>query len=249
MSGHSHYSTIKRKKGATDAKRGVAFSKAAKAITIAARHGGGDPSMNLALRYALLKARECNMPRENIERAIKKGTGEGGAGQIETLHYEIYAPGGVAIMAEAITDNRNRTSGELRNVIEKGGGTLAQPNAVARLFQRKGVITISAEVAPEDKVMEIALEAGAEDVISEGGVHEVTTQPDAFEAVFKAFELADIKTLTAAVQPVPLLTVPLELENAKKVLKLISTLEDLEDVNEVYSNLDLSEEVMAKLDL
>ena len=187
MSGHSHWSTIKRKKASADAKRGAAFSKAAKAITVAARQGGGDPSMNLALRYAIEKAREVNMPRDNIERALKKGTGELGGAQIEHLVYEAYAPGGVAVMIECLTDNRNRTASEVRNIIEKNGSTLAAMNAVAHMFQRKGVITIAADAADEDRVMEIALDAGADDVVTDQGLHEVTCSPEAFESVATAF--------------------------------------------------------------
>jgi YebC/PmpR family DNA-binding regulatory protein len=248
MSGHSHWATIRRKKAGVDAKKGVAFSKAAKAITIAARHGGGDPNMNLALRYALLKAREVNMPRDNIERAVKKGTGEGGEVHIEQLLYEVYAPGGVALLIDIVTDSRNRTSAEIRNIIEKHGGTIAATNAVARLFQRKGIITIPAEAAHEDKVMEIALEAGADDVTTADNIHQVSCKPEAFETVAKAFEAAAIKVASANVEPVPLITVPVDFEHGKKVMKLIGLLEEQEDVSEVYSNLDISDEVMAQID-
>ncbi len=248
MSGHSHWSTIKRKKAVVDAKRGAGFSKAAKAITVAARQAGGDPDMNLALRYAIEAARAKNKPRDNIERAIKKGTGELNDGaQIETLVYEVYAHGGVAMLIECLTDNRNRTASEVRNRIEKNGGTLAAMGAVSRLFQRKGLITISAEVAAEDKVMEIALEAGADDVKSEGGFHEVTCAPEAFDAVVKAFDAAGIKTESAKVQPVPVTLVPVDKPTAEKVLNLISHIEEDEDVNAVYANFDIPDEVMNEI--
>ena len=248
MSGHSHWSTIKRKKATVDAKRGAGFSKAAKAITVAARQAGGDPDMNLTLRYAIDAARAMNMPRDNIERAIKKGTGELNDGsQIETLVYEVYAQGGVAMMIECLTDNRNRTAGEVRNLIEKNGGTLAAMGAVSRLFQRKGVIVISAETADEDKVMEVALEAGADDVRSEGGFHEVTCRPEAFETVAKAFDAAGLKTESAKVQPVPQILVPLDKHTAGKVLNLINHIEEDEDVSAVYANFDISDEIMAEI--
>ena len=249
MSGHSHWSTIKRRKASTDAKKGAVFSKAAKAITIAARQGGGDASMNLALRYAIEKARQVNMPRDNIGRAVKKGTGELDDGtQIENLVYEAYAPGGVAIMIECITDNRNRTAAEVRNIIEKSGGSLAAMNAVAHLFHRKGVVTVLAGAADEDKVMEVALEAGADDVASEDEYHEVTCAPEVFEAVVKAFEQAGIATEDAKVAPVPTTTVPLDAATARKVLRMMSLLDEQEDVDEVYANFDISDEVMATLD-
>jgi YebC/PmpR family DNA-binding regulatory protein len=248
MSGHSHWATIKRKKSATDAKRGVAFSKAAKALMIAARQGGGDPDANLALRYAMTKAREVNMPRDNIERAIKKGTGELNDGtQIATLTYEAFLPGGVGIIVECVTDNRNRTGAEVRGMIEKHGGSLAGIHAVTRLFDRKGVISISADLADEDKVMEVALEAGADDVVTQHGIHEVTCRPEQFEGVMKAFEAAGISTLSAKVQPVPQVTVPLSADAAHKVLKLVTLLEEHEDINEVYANFDISDEVMAQI--
>jgi YebC/PmpR family DNA-binding regulatory protein len=248
MAGHSHWSSIKRKKGATDAKRGAAFSKAAKAITVAARQGGGDPAMNLTLRYAIDAAREINMPRDNIARALKKGTGElDGGADIETLIYEVYAPGGVAIMIECLTDNRNRTAGELRHIIEKAGGSLAAQNAVAHMFQRKGVITILADVADEEQVMELALEAGADDVTGEGDIHEVTCEVGKLESVAKAFELAEVVTDSRKIEMVPHTTVPLDADTARKVLRLLDTLEEQDDVNEIYANFDISDDVMAEV--
>lgn len=249
MAGHSHWASIKRKKAGVDAKRGAAFSKAAKAITVAARQGGGDVSMNLALRYAIDKARSINMPRDNIERALKKGTGELNDGtHIETLIYEAYASGGVALMIECITDNRNRTAGEVRNIIEKNGGSLAAMNAVAHLFQRKGTITVAAAAADEDRVMEVALEAGAEDVAGDDQVHEVTCAAEVFEDVLKAFEAAGIPTESANVGPVPSTTVPLGVDDARKVLRLMSLLDEHDDVSEIYANFDIPDEVMAQVE-
>jgi YebC/PmpR family DNA-binding regulatory protein len=248
MAGHSHWSQIKRKKAATDAKRGAAFSKAAKAITVAARQAGGDPSMNLSLRYAIDAARAINMPRDNIRRALQKGTGElDGGADIETLLYEAYAPGGVAVMIECLTDNRNRTASEVRNIIEKNGGTLAATNAVAHMFQRKGVFTVPAAAADEDAVMEVALDAGADDVVTGDGFYEVTCTPEAFEAVGAAFEKAEIKTDAAKVEPVPHTTVPLDADTGRKVLRLMNLLDEQEDVNEVYANFDISDEVMVEI--
>lgn len=246
MAGHSHWSSIKRKKAAVDAKRGKAFSKAAKAITVAARQGGGDPDMNLSLRYALDKAKEINMPNDNIERAIKKGTGDlPGQGSIEQVVYEAYLPGGVAVMVDSLTDNRNRTASEVRNMIEKAGGSLAAANAVAHMFERCGIINVSQEAADEERVMEVALDAGAEDIVPQDDeVFEVRTTPEAFEGVLAAFNEAGIKTETAQVELVPHTTVPLDADMARKVLGLVEQLEDLDDVNEVYANFDVSDEVM-----
>lgn len=249
MAGHSHWARIKRKKAGVDAKRGAEFSKVAKLITVAARHGGGDVSMNLNLRYAIDKARSINMPRDNIERAVKKGTGDlEGAAQIESLRYEAYAPGGVAILIEALSDNRNRTAGEVRSILEKHGGSLAATNAVAHMFERKGTITIKADAASEEQVMEIALEHGADDVASNEDVHEITCSPEAFEDLAKALEAAGINPEQATVQPVPSITVPIDAEAATKVLRLVELLEEHEDVAEVYANFDVSDEVMAQLE-
>lgn len=248
MAGHSHWSSIKRKKEATDAKRGASFSRAAKAITVAARQGGGDPAMNLTLRYAIDAARAINMPRDNIARALKKGTGElGGGADIETLIYEAYAPGGVALMIECLTDNRNRTAGEVRHIIEKAGGTLAAQNAVAHMFQRKGVITVLADAADEEQVMELALDAGADDVTSEGGIREVTCDVGALERIAKAFGSADVATESRKIEMVPHTTVPLDADSARKVLKLLDTLGEQDDVNEIYANFDISDDVMAEV--
>jgi YebC/PmpR family DNA-binding regulatory protein len=249
MSGHSHWATIKRKKAGVDAKRGAEFSKVAKLITVAARHGGGDPSMNLNLRYAIDKARSINMPRDNIERAVKKGTGElAGAAQIESLRYEAYAPGGVAILIDVLSDNRNRTAGEIRSILEKHGGSLAAVNAVARLFERKGIITVPVAAVSEDRVMEIALENGADDVSSSQDVHEITCRPEAFEPLVKALEAAGIQPQRANVDQVASITVPVDAEAAAKVLKLVELLDEHDDVTEVYANFDLSDEVMAQLE-
>lgn len=250
MSGHSHWSTIKRKKAAADAKRGAAWSKVAKAITVAARMGGGDESMNLSLRYALEKARAANMPKDNIERAIKKGTGElDGANKFEQLVYEAYAPGGVAIMIDIWTDNRNRTAGEIRKLLEKGGGSLAATNSVARMFDRMGVIEIDPSTADEERVMEVAMEAGAENIETSDDAIEVTCRPEDFDAVTKAFEAAGITPGSAEVKMVANLQAPVsDPAAAQKLVNLLQSLEDHDDVNEVYSNCDIPDEVAAGLE-
>ncbi len=250
MAGHSHWARIKRKKAVTDAKRGAAWSKLAKAITVAARMGGGDVSMNLSLRYALEKARVANMTKDIIERAVKKGTGAlEGANQFEQLVYEAYAPGGVAILIDVLTDNRNRTAGEIRKLLEKGGGSLAATNAVARMFDRMGVIEIDASVASEERVMEIALEAGAENVELSDDTLEVTCRPEDFEVVTTAFEQAGIAPRSAEVKMLANLQVPVtEPEAAQRLMNLLQSLEDHDDVNEVYSNCDIPDEVAAELE-
>jgi YebC/PmpR family DNA-binding regulatory protein len=250
MAGHSHWARIKRKKAVVDAKRGAAWSKVAKAITVAARMGGGDPGMNLSLRYALDKARVANMPKDNIERAIKKGTGAlEGANQFEQLIYEAYAPGGVAIMVDILTDNRNRTAGEIRKILEKGGGSLAAANAVARMFDRMGVIEIDPATAGEERVMEVALEAGAENVETSDDTIEVTCRPDGFDTVTKAFEAAGITPRSAEVKMLPNIQVPVaDPEAAQRLMNLLQALEDHDDVSEVYSNVDIPDEVAEKLE-
>ncbi|NIA20620.1 MAG: YebC/PmpR family DNA-binding transcriptional regulator [Anaerolineaceae bacterium] len=249
MAGHSHWSQIKRKKAGVDARRGAQFSKVTKLITVATRQGGADLSMNLTLRYAIDKARSINMPRDNIERAVKKGTGElAGAAEIKPLRYEAYVPGGVAVMIDCLSDNRNRTAGEVRNILEKHGGSLAATNSVAHMFQRKGAITISEETAGEDQVMEIALEYGADDVTTSDGLHEITCGPEAFEELVGALEKAGIKPDRAVVEPVPHTTVPLDAVAARKVLKVMDLLEEHDDVSEVYANFDIADQVMAEIE-
>ena len=232
MAGHSKWAKVKHFKGAIDAKRGKIFAKLAKEIAIAAKIGGGDPGMNPRLRMVLLKCRAANMPNDNIERAVKRGTGEGGVVNYEDLTYEIFGPGGVAILLELSTDNRNRTAAEIRSILSKNSGSMATTGAVTRLFQRKGQIIVPREAANEDALMEVALEAGAEDFKSEPEGYEVLTDPAGFEAVYKAIEAKGIKPASAEVTYLPTMTAPA----TDAVNKLLELLEDHDDVKEVYSN-------------
>jgi len=244
MSGHSKWSKIKTFKGALDAKRGKIFSKLGKEITIAAKIGGGDPNMNPRLRMVLLRCRGASMPSENIERAIKKGTGGGETGNFEDLTYEIYGPNGVAVLVEVSTDNRNRTASEIRSLVAKNGGTIATQGSVTRLFHRKGQIIIPRDAANEDQLMEVALEAGAEDFKAEPQGYEIITAPAHFEAVHKQIEAKGIKADVAAVTELPTVTVPLADERTvAAVNKLIDALEDHDDVKEVYSNAESPDEM------
>jgi YebC/PmpR family DNA-binding regulatory protein len=237
MSGHSKWSKVKTFKGAIDAKRGKIFSKLGKEITIAAKLGGGDPNMNPRLRMVLLRCRGASMPNDNIERAIKKGTGGGETGNYEDLTYEIYGPNGVAVLVEISTDNRNRTASEIRSLVTKNGGSIATQGSVSRLFHRKGQIIIPRVAANEDQLMEVALEAGAEDFIAEPQGYEIITTPAQFEAVHKQIEAKGIKADAAAVTELPTVTVPLADDRAvAAVNKLIDALDDHDDVKEVYSN-------------
>jgi YebC/PmpR family DNA-binding regulatory protein len=242
MSGHSKWAKVKHFKGALDAKRGKIFSKLSKEISIAAKIAGGDPNMNPRLRMVLLKCRAANMPNDNIERAIKKGTGGGEAANFEDLTYEIYGPQGVALLVEVSTDNRNRTASEIRSLVTKNGGTIATAGSVTRLFHRKGQIIVPREAADEDKVMEVALEAGAEDFKAEPQGYEIITDPAHFEAVHKQLEAKGVKPAVAEITQLPTITVPLSAEQAaSSVNKLIDALEDHDDVKEVYSNAELPE--------
>jgi len=240
MSGHSKWAKVKHFKGAVDAKRGKIFSKLSKEITIAAKLAGGDPGMNPRLRMVLLKCRASNMPNDNIERAIKKGTGGGETVNFEDLTYEIYGPQGVAVLVEVTTDNRNRTASEIRSLVAKHGGSIATAGSVTRLFHRKGQIIIPREAANEDQVMEVALEAGAEDFKAEPEGYEVITGPAHFEAVHKQIEAKGIKPAVAVVTELATITVLLPNDQAvAAVNKLIDALEDHDDVKEVYSNAEL----------
>jgi len=243
MAGHSKWAKVKHFKGAIDAKRGLMFSKLAREITIAAKIGGGDANMNPRLRMVLLKCRSANMPKDNIERAIAKGTGGGGATMFEDLTYEIYAPGGVALLVELSTDNRNRTAAEIRSLLNKNQGSMATSGSVTRLFQRKGQIIVAREGADEDRLMEAALEAGAEDFKAETEGFEILTDPSNFEDIHKKVEEAGFKCEAAEVTYLPTLTVPVaDPAVAASVQKLIELLEEHEDVKEVYSNADLPAE-------
>ena len=247
MSGHSKWSTIKHKKAALDAKRGKAWSKLARAVTMAAKSGGGSPGDNPTLRLAIDKAKGANMPKDTIEKAIKKGTGELEGETYEEALYEGYGPSGVAVMCKVVTDNRNRTSAEIKKVFERSGGNLGSTNCVAFQFSSKGVIVVNAEDASEDKIMEVALEAGAEDVESSEVIHEITTEPDSLEAVKEAIEAAGIKTQSSDLSMVAANTIMLDLPTAKKVMRLIDALEDHDDVDAVYSNSDIPEDVIQEL--
>lgn len=237
MAGHSKWAKVKTFKGAIDAKRARIFAKLSKEITIAAKIGGGDPGMNPRLRLALLKSRGANMPNENIDRAIKRGTGQGEPINYEDLTYEVYGPHGVAMLVELSTDNRNRTAAEIRSILTKNGGSIATAGSVTRLFHRKGQIIISREAADEDKVMEAALEAGAEDFKSEPEGYEIITEPAQFEAVHKAIESKGIKADAAGVTYLATMTAPVnDAAAVAAVTKLSDLLEEHDDVKELYSN-------------
>ena len=248
MSGHSKWSTIKRKKGAADAKRGALFGKLSRAITIAAREGGGDPEMNPALALAVHKAKEANMPNDNIQRAIDKGTGAGAdAEAIERVTYEGYAPGGVAVMVEVLTDNRNRAASDVRYIFSKNGGKLGTSGSVAYLFERKGVILVPKDNVDEDELMELALEAGAEDIEPMESDYRVVTAPEDFAAVRETLDAAGVPYENAMVTMQPQNSVEPDAATAKQVLRLIDALEENDDVQEVHANFDISEEVMAEV--
>jgi YebC/PmpR family DNA-binding regulatory protein len=237
MAGHSKWAKVKHFKGAIDAKRGKIFAKLGKEIAIAAKIGGGDPNMNPRLRMVLLKCRGSNMPNDNIERAIKRGTGAGEPINYEDLTYEVYGPNGVAMLVELSTDNRNRTAAEIRSILTKNGGSIATAGAVARLFQRKGQIIVPRDAANEDHLMEVALEAGAEDFKSEPEGFEILTEPSVFEAVHTAIEAKGIKPADVGVTYLPTMTVPLtELPAIAAVSRLTELLEEHDDVKEIYSN-------------
>ena len=242
MAGHSRWAKVKHFKGAIDAKRGKIFSKLGKEITIAAKLGGGDPDMNPRLRMVLLKCRAANMPNDNIERAIKKGTGAGETVSYEDLTYELYGPGGVALLVELSTDNRNRTASEIRSLITKNGGSIATPGSVSRLFQRKGQIIVPREAAQEDQLMEVALDAGADDFKTEPQGYEILTEPANFEAVHKQIEAKGIRPAVAEITSLPTVTVPLQGETAvAAVNRLLEALEENDDVKDVYSNAEFPE--------
>ena len=246
MAGHSRWAKVKHFKGGIDAKRAKIFGKLSKEIFIAVKIAGGDQAMNPRLRMVLLKCRAANMPNDNIERAIKKGTGGGETATYEDLTYEIYAPGGVALLVELSTDNRNRTAAEIRSIVTKSGGSIATHGSVSRLFHHKGQIIISRDAASEDALMELALEAGAEDFKTEPEGYEILTEPGNFEAVHKAIEAKKIKYDAAEITEVPTITVPLADEPAiAAVNKLIDALEEHDDVKEVYSNAQFPDEVKA----
>ena len=242
MSGHSKWATIKHKKGIADQKRGQKFTKLIKEISVAARMGGADPDMNAALRTAILKARAENMPKDNIERAIKKGSGEMGNAVFMELVYEGYAPGGVAIIVDTLTDNKNRTAADVRSTLTKLGGSLGSSGCVSYMFQTKGVITYDASKYSEEEIFNAALENGAEDVTSEDGVIEVTTSPADFGAVLEAMQAAGFEQDSADVSRIADQTVTLDKEKAQKVMNIVERLEDLDDVQSVATNLELPDD-------
>ena len=239
MSGHSKWSTIKHKKGAADAKRGRIFTRLIKEITVAARMGGGNPDHNPRLRSAIAEAKANNMPASNIERAIKKGTGELEGVSYEEVTYEGYGPGGVAIMAETITDNKNRTAGEIRKIFSKGNGNMGEQNCVGWMFDSKGLIVINKEAISEEKLMEVALEAGAEDIEDEEDTFQVVTDPGSFQGVKDALEQAGVPMISAKLDKIPQNTVRVEGKDAAQVLKLAEALEEHDDVQNVYANFDI----------
>ena len=244
MSGHSKWATIKHKKGAADAKRGKLFAKLIKQVEVAARTGGGDPDANPTLRTMFQKARDNSVPLDTIERAVKRGTGELEGVNYETVTYEGYAPGGIALLIECLTDNRNRTSGDVRSILSKNGGSLAEPGAVSWQFERKGVVLVPTSVE-EDEVMLTALDAGAEDIVDEGEMWRVTTPPSELPTVREAFDEAGIAVESADLAMLPTSTVEVtESGTVKQVLKLMELLDDLDDVQDVHANFDISDELM-----
>jgi YebC/PmpR family DNA-binding regulatory protein len=248
MSGHSKWSTIKHKKAATDAKRGKIWSKISRDITMAAKAGGGDPDANPRLRLAMDKARSANMPKDNIEKAVKKGTGDLEGVSYEEVVYEGYGSHGVAVLARAMTDNRARTAAEIKKLFERKGGSLGPTNCVAWMFKQKGVIVVNRTDAEEDKLIEIALENGADDVTSSERIYEVTCSPTAFEPVRDALRAAGVAIQSGEVAMVAETNVTLDLEAARKVLDLVESLEDHDDVQSVASNFDIPDAVLAKLE-
>jgi YebC/PmpR family DNA-binding regulatory protein len=247
MSGHSHWAGIKHKKALIDAKRGKHWSRLSKAIIVAAKMGGGDPDANVRLRVAIEAAKAVSMPKENIQRAVKRGTGELDGGSLDEVLYEGYGPGGVAVLCEVLTDNRNRTAPEIRKLFEVSDGKLGGAGCVAWMFEKKGFFLVSADKADEDKLMEIALEAGADDVRPSGDKFEVLCAPDAFDAVSKALAQAGIQPDVSEISRLPKNTVDVsDPDVARKILKLMNRLDDHDDVQNVSSNFNISEAIMAQ---
>jgi YebC/PmpR family DNA-binding regulatory protein len=245
MSGHSRWSTIKHKKGATDAKRGKLFTRLIKEMTVAARMGGGDINGNARLRAAVSEGKASNMPKDTIDRAIKRGTGEIEGASYEELSYEGYGPGGVALIVEAMTDNTNRTTPEIRHIFEKNGGNLGTPGSVRFQFDRKGYFTIEKSAVSEDRLMEIVLEAGADDLQTDDpDVYEVYASPDNFEQVRQALEKNNIKTIEAKLGQIPSMYIKLDDQKARQMMRLLEMLDDHDDVQNVWSNFDIPEEML-----
>lgn len=248
MSGHSHWAGIKYKKAAIDAKRGKMWSKVARMIIVAAKSGGGDPSANLSLRYAIDKAKAANMPKDTIEKAIKKGTGELEGTNFEEVLYEGYGPAGVAIMVEALTDNRNRTTPEIKRIFERHGCSLGTTGCVGWMFNKKGLITVSTDKIDEDQLLEIALAAGADDMKNTGSVYELTCEPDTYEELKKTLQEKNIPTEVTEISMVPQNTVPISDEQtAKKIISLMEAFEDHDDVQNASANFDIPDEIMNRV--
>jgi len=248
MSGHSHWARIKRKKGVTDARRGRLWSKLARNVIMAARGGGGDPRDNLTLRYAIDKAKQANMPKDTIENAIKKGVGGGEGANYETVYYEGYGAAGVAILAEALTDNRNRTAPEVKKIFERHAGNIGSAGCVKWMFSSKGQVTVPTSAADEDKIAEIALEAGADDYTRSADVWEISCAPATFEPLREALAASGIEVLSAELSMVPASAITVNAETSRKIFKLIEALEDHDDIQNVYSNFDIPEDVIASME-
>ncbi len=247
MSGHSHWAGIKHKKAANDAKRGRAWSKIARMIIVAAKAGGGDPAQNLTLRYAIDKGKAANMPKDTIEKAVKKGTGQLGAVNYEDVLYEGYGPGGVAIMVDGLTDNRNRTAPEIKKIFEKRGGSLGASGCVNWMFSKKGLITVRTDAIAEEDLMEIALSAGADDMDNTGEVYELTCEAGAYEQLKKVLDEKEIPTEVAEISMIPQNMAPVgDANTARKILGLMEDLEDHDDVQNVYANFDIPDDILAK---
>lgn len=247
MAGHSKWANIQHRKSRQDAKKGKAFTKAAKEIILAAKNGG-DPDSNARLRTAILAARAVNLPKDKIDSAIRKGTGEEAGGELYEISYEGYGPGGIAILVDVASDNKNRIVAEVRHILAKNGGAMGEAGSVSWMFDNKGVLTFDAEKYTEEQIMEIGLEHGAEDVSEEDGTIEVIVSPTDFEAVRQAFEAAGVEATSAELTKLPQNTIEVDAENGRKLLRLIDALEDNDDVQNVYANFDLPEEVMAELE-
>jgi YebC/PmpR family DNA-binding regulatory protein len=248
MSGHSHWAGIKYKKAVNDAKRGKMWSKVARMIIVAAKNGGGDPSANLSLRYAIDKAKAANMPKDTIEKAIKKGTGDIEGVTFEEILYEGYGPSGVAVMVSALTDNRNRTGPEIKKIFEKHGGSLGASGCVNWMFSQKGLITVNTEKVDEEQILEIALNAGADDVKTEGDISEITCSPAAFEDLKKALHENEIPTEVAEISMVPQTTIQInDQHTAERIVSLMEAFDDHDDVQNAYSNFDIPDEIMEKI--
>jgi YebC/PmpR family DNA-binding regulatory protein len=247
MSGHSKWATIKHKKGKTDAKRGKLFSKLSRAITVAAREGGTDPNMNISLANAIDKAKGESMPKDNIEKAIQRGGGGADGEAYERIMYEGYGPAGVAIIVDVLTDNKNRSAADVRNIFSKHGGQLAQPGAVAWVFERKGSIVVDGSRYGEDDIMAAAIDAGADDVVQDGDEFQVLSDPADFAAVRAAIAAAGIEYEQAELTMIPKNTVMLEENDARKTMKIVDALEDSDDVQEVFANFDIPEDVLESL--